>query len=158
MTLSFTTQQFKEKVKKCMKQNNILIPIIMFNKHDNTHWVEHILVIRIEESVDIGISLRFNNDNNKIEISGIHLDEEYIKNAHQFALPQHINECKCLDHWQSNITDLKILGNLDDDENKIKNYEQRYKTMKKGLWSVINEEKTNDNVKKTKLRSIIKRD
>jgi len=126
MTLSVIKQVFVRTLTECVtrlqreKQLN-LIPIVMFsgNAKENRHWVEYVQIVRFCGNVDIGVSFVYDEEKDAVFVSGIHLDRDAILRQHELLLPGHGKECRCLDGFVSNISDLKI-GNLDEDLNRIK--------------------------------------
>eukprot|EP01084_Bolivina_argentea_P077590 140784_1 len=77
LTLSLTKQELLKSFKEYFKQFEVnkmkLIPIVMFNKTD--YWIEHILIVRLQHNIDIGISFIYNESfENNIRVNGIHLD------------------------------------------------------------------------------------
>eukprot|EP01084_Bolivina_argentea_P106701 190886_1 len=112
LTLSLTKQELLKSFREYFKQFELnkmkLIPIAMFNKTD--YWIEHILIVRLQDNIDIGISFMYNETfENNMRVNGIHLDKQYIKSQHMLVNPNH--DCHCLDGFNSCITRLKI-GNV----------------------------------------------
>ena len=127
LTLSLSKERFIKSLNDINIKNIKLIPIVMFN--NDKHWVEYILILRInnEPCIDIGLSLRFDIENNKIICTGIHIDKQLLYQQH-LLIANHLNEnneCKCFDEWVSIINDLHI-GNPDDMENQMKHYKAQY--------------------------------
>jgi len=112
-----------------------LIPILMFNdnEYSNEFWIEHVWIVTIDEleNISIGISFKYNNEENEVRVSGIHLDRGYLMDQHELVLPGHSGAgCRCFDAFQSNINYLSI-GNPDDSLNKIKYYKQQIEELSK---------------------------
>jgi hypothetical protein len=83
--------------------------------------------VSIEEGVSIGIALRNDGCNGGLRVTGIHLDGDFLRQQHELVLPGH-GDCRCLEHFQSHISDLRI-GNPDDLQNKINYYQQVIKVL-----------------------------
>ncbi len=109
-----------------------LVPMVMFNGNSKSHWIEWLWIVRIAEDTDIGIAL-----NHRMEVTGIHLDKEYILEQHHLVCPRHIAECTCLDDWKSSISDIKIFHDLNEETNKMNDYKQKYYAMKLFLHEFI---------------------
>eukprot|EP01084_Bolivina_argentea_P106699 190881_1 len=114
LTLSLTKQELLKSFREYFKQFELnkmkLIPIAMFNKTD--YWIEHILIVRLQDNIDIGISFMYNETfENNMRVNGIHLDKQYIKSQHMLVNPNH--DCHCLDGFNSCITRLQI-GSVSD--------------------------------------------
>eukprot|EP01083_Nonionella_stella_P215677 776051_1 len=62
-----------------------LIPILMFDNALNTHWIEYILVIHIQNDIDIGISLRYDAAYG-VKITGVHLSKVMMMEQHEVLL------------------------------------------------------------------------
>ena len=82
-----------------------------------------------EQTNCIGVSFGF-NQRQDIEVTGIHLDKEFILNLHLSAASYH--ECHHLDHFQSNLHYL-FIGNLEKHEN-IKAYRRNDQRSKPQQW------------------------
>eukprot|EP01084_Bolivina_argentea_P217761 369684_1 len=140
----------------CDMNKIVLIPIVIFNNY--SHWIEWIWIVRIYECVDIGISFVYNSNGNALKVTGIHLDKELIKEQHILALPHHIYKCECFDNWISYISDIEICADLNDNENKIKAYKQKYQSLKSFIYEFIDEVDDNYQSLKDKANSLIKYD
>eukprot|EP01084_Bolivina_argentea_P049553 91124_1 len=105
MTLTFQKQTFIRELNENInsKEDMNLIPIIMF---DNVVFSMHFVwVVTIDRDQSIGISFRI--DQNRLIVTGIHLDKQYLQQQHQLVDPCH--ECHCLDSFKSNINDFRIV-------------------------------------------------
>ena len=106
----------------------ILIPILMFNER-NEKWIEFIWRIKINNN-DIGISIKYDDNNNTLKIKGIHLDLQCIKKQHELINAKHMKHCNCFNEWKSNINSLSI-GNTDCWKNKLKDMYRKYDDINK---------------------------
>ena len=63
----------------------------------------------------------YDNSSKSIKATGIHVNREMIYAQHQWISLEHLEECnhKCLNNFVTYIDHLRI-GNVDEDENKIK--------------------------------------
>ena len=142
MTLSLTLDEF---IDQCLdhiqtdEKNNdkdVLIPIIMYDNNNSkkpSSCIEYLWIVTIEKCIDIGISIKYSDKtNNKFIVTGIHLNKEFLLYRHSLVSIKPCNLCKrcdCFDKFTSNITDLSI-GNVDDEQNKIKDLQKRLKIEK----------------------------
>eukprot|EP01083_Nonionella_stella_P051049 135562_1 len=124
ITFSITKPEFIECLKNWwrMNKNCTLIPIIMFN--GNGYRVEYVQIVRIRDGIDIGVSYVYRNG---FQATGIHLNKAHLLRQHQLADPHH--KCHCLDGFESIIDDLHI-GNADDDKNRVKDLQNKYRILK----------------------------
>merc|ERR1719445_1483832 len=130
LTLSLTKPQFMTQCAESTLDNAPqaeveLVPILMFNSETEAKWLEHVWVVSLEQGVSVGIALR--SEANGVRVTGLHLDGAYLRQQHELALPAH-GDCRCLDHFESKISDLRI-GNPDDLQNKINYYQQVIKVL-----------------------------
>ncbi len=119
---------------------NDLVPIVRINKK-NEWWVEHLWIVKVSENVTIGISLQLNIKTHNIEVTGIHLNKEFITKS-RTLIPPH--NCHCLDAFMSLYDDLKI-GDIDEDKNTNKQlkrhltqYKSNYYKLKKLVTEIAN--------------------
>eukprot|EP01084_Bolivina_argentea_P104934 187851_1 len=132
-TLSLTKEMFIKNLKSLNDYNDMnaikLIPILMFNNVNNFHWIEYVWIIKIDNGINIGISLKYNKDNHNLIVKGIHLDKAYIIQQSQLVSPKYCSN-GLDDIFTSNITDICI-GNPDDNINAIKALKQRNMCLQK---------------------------
>eukprot|EP01084_Bolivina_argentea_P087458 157966_1 len=120
ITASVTKEQLVIREKRFNANQINLIPIIGYN----TKQVSFVWIIKIDTHIYIALSLGFeqqNNGINDITINGVYLDKSDLLIRHYLAYPPHMNECKCLNEFESIIDDINI-GNPDLWFNKIKHY------------------------------------
>eukprot|EP01084_Bolivina_argentea_P290073 498200_1 len=87
------------------------------------------------------ITFKYNLSNGDLKISGIHTDKLLLLEQHYLVNPHHIHECHCFDDWKiSCITDIDICGDLNDVNNKIKGYRQRYESVKAFIYRCIHKD------------------
>eukprot|EP01083_Nonionella_stella_P013788 38776_1 len=138
-----TQEQLNPMIKRSMlsirNDKTPLIPILMFDNTSNTHWIEYILVVHVEDDIDIGISLIYDATYG-VQITGIHLDKVMILEQHEVLLShsQHDNgACHCLDGFTSIIHDMRV-GNCEALLNEMKSYKQKYGVYKQLAHKFIN--------------------
>merc|ERR1712228_760522 len=97
--------------------NPKLIPIVMFDKEAIKHWIAFVWIVRIREDSHIGISLIYNEEEDSVEIKGIHTDKQLILDQHQLISPLYRNYFVNDFEFVSKIDHLKI-AELGADENR----------------------------------------
>lgn len=127
LTLSLTKPQFTKQCVSVAERvsgdeiSKTLFPIAMFNSETDEFWLEWVWTLRIDDGVSVGIAFRYQNPQNGVRVSGIHLDRDYLQEQHELVHPGHA--APGLRGFESNISDLRI-GNPDDLQNKINYYKQ----------------------------------
>eukprot|EP01084_Bolivina_argentea_P142567 250458_1 len=127
-TLGLSKEQFIEQYKNAIKSQSTvdLIPILMFGNCG--FRVEYVQIMEICHEMTNYIGISFVYANNKISVTGIHVDKNSIMKSHQLALKNH--ECHCLDEFVS-IIDVLEIGNPDATLNKLKAAKKQIKALKK---------------------------
>ena len=110
-----------------------------------------VVLFEFEEGIDIGVSFKYNRQNDKIQVTGLHLDKELLQNQHTLADPQH--EYKRLDSFESYINDINI-GNPDDGQNEIKDLQSRNAKLKQNLHDFV-EIDGNDSAKVVEMQQFV---
>eukprot|EP01084_Bolivina_argentea_P103794 185891_1 len=122
MRLSLEKSNFMRQIQQFAQNEKpfTLIPIVMFDDKDQ-HWVEYVWIITVDNGINIGISLIYNENAHRVTVNGIHLDKESILKQHAFIISNwDEHKCNCLDNFQSTINDFLIFGRPDEDKRRIK--------------------------------------
>merc|ERR1719443_264103 len=85
-------------------------------------WVEHVLLVALDEAVDVGVAFVVDGESQRVRVSGIHLDREFMRLNHELLFPG--EPAAALSGFTSAINYLSI-GNPDDALNKIEYYQQQ---------------------------------
>eukprot|EP01084_Bolivina_argentea_P038216 70660_1 len=130
--LKLSTSEFKNKLTYYGDINTVnmnhLVAIVRINKKYEW-WIEHLWIVKIEDNVTIGISLQLNAKTHKIDVTGIHLNKDFIIKSHTL-IPPHNYNCNCLNGFISFYDDLTI-GDIDEDKNtnrQLKRHLNQYKS------------------------------
>eukprot|EP01084_Bolivina_argentea_P249014 416686_1 len=139
LELLLSKKRFQNKLFGIFEQtenNHELIPIILFD-NQNQYWIEHLQIVSIQidrlGAVNIGISYKYNQEMDSIEVMRIHVDKNNILAQHRLVSPHH--ECHCLDQFVTNIASLKI-GNPNDEMNQLRQKAERIKNLRQKMDSL----------------------
>eukprot|EP01084_Bolivina_argentea_P267577 454234_1 len=145
ITYSIEKKDFINELIEFMSHNNDIniTPVLIRNKNDIGHHVEFMQIISIKykrEKCNIALSYEYEYELGKhsIKIVGIYLDKCFIISQHQ--LISDCRECKCFDHFKSNI-DCLTIGNPDYFENNMNRYKietDKHKQRNKQLIKQLN--------------------
>jgi len=88
------------------------IPIAVYqNKDCNEHWIEWVKLIYIpSQNSYVGISFRYNEENNKWNVESICLDKGDIRNKHRLVAineSEEFNYSQCFDKFNTNISEIQ---------------------------------------------------
>eukprot|EP01084_Bolivina_argentea_P124791 221132_1 len=114
LTMKITQIEFIKEITQYISKNGVfIVPILSFDS--NYRHIAYVQIVRIVGRVDIGISYRFNQQND-IAVEVIYLDKTSINVSHVLAL-QH--DCHCLDDFTECI-DRLVIGNVAAERNQVK--------------------------------------
>merc|ERR1719242_584714 len=93
-------------------------------------WVEHVLMVALDEAVDVGVSFVVDVESQRVRVSRIHLNAEFMRLNNELLFPG--QTAPALSGFASAINYLSI-GNPDDALNKIKYYQQQIQELTEKL-------------------------
>jgi len=126
--LHMTNKEFIATLQQIQINKIHQMPILSVN--DGVISVEKVLIIHLSEDRSIGISYKLESTSEKMIITGIYLDKSKLLTCHELAAPLHTPHCHCLDHFKTNIDELKI-GNIYEEQNQINALRQANKELRK---------------------------
>jgi len=116
LKLNFDRDEWINQVLSSWNNNYPLIPIVVYENRDiNKHWIEWVKLIYIQQSQSfIGITFKYNDNNNQWNIESICLDKGDIHNKHRLIGLQNIesrhnniNYNKYFDTFSTRITEIE---------------------------------------------------
>jgi len=140
MVLRLHDQYLKKLIyakKECVNDENLI-------QIKRNEWVWIVRIIEnmdknIDKHIDIGISFKINKINETVQISGIHVANDDLKRQHKG-----IHECDCFDDLISYIDNIEIRADLNEEDNKIKDFKGKYEQFKVLVKKFVDDPSDND--------------
>eukprot|EP01084_Bolivina_argentea_P264047 447140_1 len=128
ITFKITEAEFIKQITEYTLANGAdTLPIVVFDEEYNPN-IEHVQIIRIADRFNIGISYKFNTQNNFC-VQSIYLTKSCILNKHILAMS---HDCNCLQNF-TQLIDVLIIGDLEYRANQIKHLSHKLQQADKQL-------------------------